>query len=214
MAVDSVNYTLTTHCNMSCPDCCAGITAMDKVKRKFHNWEYIENSARYFYGMKNVNITGGEPSVHPKFTEFAPKLKDLFGCDTLSIWTNATMFKRKSDAFKHFDVIHVSNYTKDSWDGSPDNTENIEYLKEYLKDYPIEINVAKVIHTPLTKRGNKPCFRATKTSRTVEFVDDMIYPCCSSSGLPTKICIPISDNWKEEIMKINPPCQECLFAES
>lgn len=210
--ITSINFTLTTHCNYSCPDCCAGITAMKKEHRKFYDEEYLLEASKYFYGIRRINLTGGEPTIHPKFEQWASKFKELFGCQVLSVWTNGTMFKKKKDAFKHFDEIHITNYTKDTFEGSPDNTELIQFIKDYLRGLPIKISSTTTTHIPLTHRGTKMCFRGY--SDTVEFVDGRIYPCSSSSGLPTKVNIPLGENWKDEILKISPPCYQCLFAET
>ena len=51
-------------------------------------WDYIIESARYLKGIKMIKLTGGEPTMHPQFQEFVPKLKELFQCEILSIETN------------------------------------------------------------------------------------------------------------------------------
>lgn len=182
---------------------------MVKEHKKFYDWAYIENSAKYFKGIRRINLTGGEPSIHPKFEEFIPKLKDLFQCEVLSVWTNGTMFRKKPEVWAYFDEIHISNYTSESWEGSPDNTEEIAYIKElYPNKY---ISATPVVHIPMTQRGTKMCFRGY--SETVEFVDGFIYPCCAGSGLNTKVRLELCENWRDEIVKLHPPCQECLFAE-
>jgi len=184
---------------------------MPKKHRKFYDWEYMMIAAKYFYGIRRINLTGGEPTIHPKFSEWSPMLKELFGCKVLSVWTNGTMFRKKKEAFKHFDEIHITNYTATTFDGSPDNTEEIAFIKDYLKDYPVKISHYPAVHTPLERRGSKMCFRGR--SETVEFVDGCVYPCSSSSGLPTQIKVPVSATWKEDVLKLYPPCNECLFAE-
>lgn len=209
--INTISYALTTHCNMVCPHCCAAITQMKKEHKKFYDWAYIEESAKYFYGIERINLTGGEPTIHPKFSEFVPKLKELFGCKTLSVWTNGTMFRKKADTFRYFDQIHITNYTEKTFEGSPNNTKEIEFIREYLKDTDVQIFDCETVHIPLTKRGTKMCFRGY--SDTAEFVDGYIYPCCAGSGLDTKIRLPLCDNWRDEILKIHPPCHECLFAE-
>lgn len=196
---------------MKCPDCCAGITSMDKKDKSFYDFSYFENAAKYFYGMRRINLTGGEPSMHPEFGQYVPHLKELFGCQILSIWTNGTMIMKKAETFKHFDQIHITNYTADTFEGSPDNSEQIEWIKEYLKGLPIEIFSDKIIHLPQQTGKSKMCFRGY--SDTVEFTDGYIYPCCTGSGLKTKARIPLSHNWKQEILNIHPPCNECVFAE-
>ncbi len=207
--ISSINYTFTTHCNMKCPDCCAGITAMAMKDRVFYDWDYHVEAAKYLRGIDRINLTGGEASVHPKFNEWVPRLKELFECRSLSVWTNGTMFRKKPEVWAHFDEIHITNYTAETFVGAPDNTKDIEFIRElYPNKY---ISATKTVHTPLTNRGTKMCFRGY--SDTVEFVDGWLYPCCTASGLPTKTRIRLSENWKEEILKIHPPCHECLFAE-
>jgi organic radical activating enzyme len=204
----NVNYSLSTHCNMSCPDCCAGVTSMAKNKRRFVSWDYIVNSAKYIQGL-DINITGGEASIHPQFEKFIPKMRKLFNAPLFTTWTNGTTLKKKAETFKHFDIIYISHYTKDSFEGSPDNTEDIEFIKNYLKD--TDIRADKVIHQQPNDNSGM-CQRAAINGGTVEFVDGMIYPCCTSSGLPTKINVPLNKDWKENILTIKPPCKECVFA--
>jgi len=210
--ITSISYSLTTHCNMRCPNCCAGITAMPKEKKSFVSWKQLEESAIYFKGIDRINLTGGEPSIHPKFEEFVPKLKELFECRLLSIWTNGTMFQKKPEVWKYFDQIHITNYTEKTFEGSPNNTESIKWIREKLKDTKVEIFDCETVHIPLTQRGTKMCFRGY--SDTVEFVNGKIYPCCAGSGLDTQIYLPLQSDWKEKILTIHPPCEECLFAEN
>lgn len=197
---------------MACPDCCAAITITPIKDRNFHTWEYIVNSAKYFYGIERINLTGGEPSIHPNFSEWIPKIKELFGCKTLDIWTNGTMFKKKAETWKHFDNIHITNYTEKSYPGSPNNSKEIEFIREFLKDTNVNVYATEVEHIPMEHRGTKPCFRAF--SDTVEFVNGKIYPCCAASGLEIKRNISLSENWRKEILQVIPPCEVCLFAEA
>lgn len=194
---------------MACPDCCAGIPGIDKKQRRFFDWKYIEHSARYFKGM-NINLTGGEASIHPQFEEFIPKMKALFEAPVFSIWTNGTMFKKKADAFRYFDVIHVTRYTKDMYPGCIDNGEQIEFIREYLKNTPIPVNVAEITHQK--NQGPNMCFRGYTGS--VEYVDGYIYPCCAASGTRTKTRIPLAENWNTDILTVKPACHECVFGEA
>ena len=209
--IDNISYSLTTHCNMSCPDCCAAITAMPKKDRVFYDYDYILNSAKYFKGIGRITLTGGEPSIHPKFEGWIPQFKEIFECKELAVWTNGTMFKKKPDVWKYFDIIHITNYTEKTFEGSPNNTKLIAWIKEYLKDTNVQIYSCEIEHIPLTKRGNKMCFRGF--SDTVEFVNGVIYPCCVGSGLPIKKGLELCEDWRNKILEVHPPCEVCNFAE-
>jgi MoaA/NifB/PqqE/SkfB family radical SAM enzyme len=183
---------------------------MEKKDKKFFDWEYFVNASKYFYGMNRIHLSGGEPSMHPDFSDIAAKFKELFNCRLLTIETNGTLLRSKSESFKYFDKIYISHYTKDTFNGCPDNTDNINYIKEYLKDSQTEVIVGEVEHISREIRGTKICPRGT--SELVEYNNGKIYPCCVGSGLDEDVCIRPTENWIEEIKLVMPPCHICFFA--
>lgn len=209
--ITSINLSFTTHCNMQCPDCCCNITYKTKAEKSFYGWDYFVNAAQYFHSIDRIHLTGGEPTTHPKFTCYVPLLKDLFACNLLTLETNGTNFKRFPDIFKHFDKIYITHYTEDTFKDSPDNTEAIEFIKDYLIDSKVEIIVGNVIHTKReTRSGGNMCSRGY--SETVAYCDGVIYPCCVAPGLHTKVFIEPSLDWKDRIQNVHPPCEECFFS--
>ncbi len=209
--ITNINFTLTTFCSMQCPDCCCNITAMKNAEKRFFNWEYLENAARYFYGMERIHLTGGEPTLHPKFIEWAPLFKELFGCEKLTIETNGFAFKRAPWAFMHFDEIYCSHYTAGSFEGSPDNTEEIEYLRTYLGENSARMIVGEIKHLSRDIRGKNMCSRGW--SETVGYSNGKVYPCCVASGIPARdVGIPLTVNWRKEILDVAHPCDICFFA--
>lgn len=201
---------------MKCPDCCCNITAMANRDKKFFDWEYLENAAKYFYGLDRIHLTGGEPTLHPRFRDFVPKLKDLFGCNRLTIETNGFGFKKYSHLFGWFDEIYCSHYTADTFPGCPDNTEEIVYLKDalqILQNKNTKIIVGEIQHSSRENRGTKICARGT--SETLGYSNGKLYPCCVASGLPARdVGIPLTENWREDILKVVHPCDICFFAEN
>jgi hypothetical protein len=205
--ITNINLSLTTFCNMKCPDCCCNITYMRNKDKRFFDGDYLINAARFFYGMDRIHITGGEPTIHPKFQEYAPLLKDLFGCRRLTLETNGWGFMRFPDVFKCFDEIYVSHYTKETFASSPDNTEAISFIKNYLPD-TTKLIVGEVVHTPRDRRGEGKCDRGY--SETVAYSNGKIYGCCVAPGLDVDTGIKITENWRNELPE--PPCNKCFFA--
>ena len=123
--ITTVSVAVTTHCNMKCPDCCCGIPMREPSKREFYDWAYFEKAASVFYGMHRIHLAGGEPTLHPQFSEFAPKFRELFGCEKLTIETNGWGFKRFPETFKVFDVIYASHYTENTFKDSPDHASTV-----------------------------------------------------------------------------------------
>lgn len=205
--ITSVNLTLSTFCNMKCPDCCCNITNMRNQDKRFFDWDYLVNAAKYFYSIERVHITGGEPTIHPKFQEFIPKLRVLFGCGLLTLETNGWGFNRFPEVFRHFDVIYVSHYTEDTFVNSPDNTAEINFIKSLLPE-STKLIIGEVVHTPREKRGTGKCSRGH--SETVAYSNGKLYGCCVAPGLNIDTGISITNSWRENLPE--PPCHECFFA--
>lgn len=207
--ISSINFTVTTFCSMKCPDCCCNITMMKNKDKKFFYWDYFVNSAKYFYGIDRIHLTGGEPTLHPNFIEYVPKLKELFGCNRLTVETNGFGFKRFPETFSFFDEIYCSHYTSTSFEGSPDNTEEIQFIKNLYPDKTIF--VGEITHLSRELRGTKMCSRGW--SETVGYSNGKLYPCCVASGLPERdVGIELTESWKEDILKVIHPCDICFFA--
>lgn len=185
---------------------------MDKKDKYFVDWDYMVNAAKYFYGVDTIDISGGEPSIHPDLEEWSPKLKDLFGCNKLTMDTNGTMFEKKPDMFGHYDKIYVTHYTENTYLGCVDNMDKINYLKAYYPDRPELLHVSgEMVHVDRSRRGTGSCFRGS--SGTVHYAGGKLYPCCVAPGLDTKVSIPLTENWKEEIINKKPPCHDCFLAD-
>ena len=202
-----VQIFLTTHCNMRCPDCSCGMQVIPKSEKYFIDEAYLQRSAKLFYGVDTISIMGGEPSMHPKFAEWSPKFKEMFGCKTLTVESNGTMFKKLPEAFSHYDKIFATHYHPEMFEGCPENQPDIDYLKEL---YPGKIWVNEITHTPRTTRGTKPCFRAI--SGGIAYEGGKLYPCAVGSGVRTNNYIIPTENWREEIKTIYPKCSDCYFA--
>lgn len=84
--ITCVQLDITTHCDRRCPDCCCGIGINRKLQH--HPWEYFERVAPYLREIDRVDLFGGEPTVHPKFRQFVPRFKELFGCRLLTMTTD------------------------------------------------------------------------------------------------------------------------------
>jgi len=208
--ISSINYVITTSCNRMCPDCCINI---QHKQRKYVDWHYLTESAKYFKGINRIHITGGEPTIHPNFKDFVPHLREVFGCKLLTLETNGFGVRSYPEIFTYFDIIYMSHYTKNSYLGSSDNGEDIEYLKNYINKTPCKttIVVGDIVHTSRDVRNNGIiCERGL--SETAQYEDGLLYPCCTTSGVEGCLGIPLTQRWKEEILKVSLPCKNCWFA--
>ena len=211
-AITGVNFSISSLCNLDCPDCCCDIPY--RTSKSHVTWDYIVHAAQFLTGLYKINITGGEPLAHPQFEEWAPKFKALFGCEKLFTETNALLARKREQALEHFDFIHVSHYTPASYAQSSkeyraDNTTAVEWIRQR---FPAKVVVGEMRHVPReTRRGTKPCPLATAPQ--VSYWDGLLYPCCVGPGVRTAKGIPLTENWREEIQSILPPCADCFYAE-
>jgi hypothetical protein len=205
MLIKSVNLVITDRCNRACPECCCGVPDIK------NNWcislKDMVDASKMMYGIDRVNLTGGEASMHPEFALFGPLLKDMFGCRMLTIETNGFLFKKNPEAFDCFDKVYATLYDKPEFEHS--NKEDIEFLKKRLGD---KLQVIKISHVSKSiKHGTKKCDRGRY--ETVSLYKNRLYPCCVAWGISVDASIPLTSTWRDNIVKVHPPCKECFFAE-
>ncbi len=212
-AITNINLSVTTFCSMRCPDCCCDITAKPANEKSFFDLDYFKNVAKYFQGMERVHLTGGEPTIHPRFKELAAQIKGWFNAKTLTIESNGWGFTRFPEAFEHFDDVRFSHYTDALYKGA-ENGQQLEFLKNYYagKDKP-KFLWWDAVHIPRERKveNGKMCTRGT--SETVAVCDNLIFPCCVGPGVYPRNAIPLCMDWREKILEVFPPCSTCFFAE-
>ncbi len=194
--ITCVAVDLTTHCDRRCPDCCANIGQRPTVH---HDWPYFERLASFIYGIERVHITGGEPTVHPKFAEFVPKFKALFGCRFLTLQTDAFRTDRYRDVLKHFDHIYASRY-------DAANTGAVDVLVS------LGATTWEGAFTPRSRRGSgKVCGRGL--SETVAYADGRFFGCCVGPGIPEAQSLEPTADWLSRVESLPLPCSDCWFSE-
>lgn len=204
--ITNVNLDLTTNCDRRCPSCCAGIGLGRALQH--HSWEYFESAAKILHGVERLNLTGGEPTFHPKFGEFVPKFKALFGCKTLAMTTDGW------GVCKHFDVISA---TFDEIDFSyyrtnPGALAMIKHQMPHIKLSVFDAGHDAANFTPRDKIGpGAPCERAWWRSKTIAYADGRIFGCCVAPGIEGAASVlPIAG---ERFDVPNPPCEKCWWSE-
>ncbi len=201
--IHTVTIDLTTHCNRRCPNCCAGI-GINRVL-EHHSWEYFERAAAVLYGVERVNLTGGEPTMHPCFLPYVEGFRKLFGCKKLTMSTNGYLVAQHIDVItREIDWVDFSLYG--------DN----HYALSLLQIHGITVNVYDggllgINHTPRVNRGTGSCFRACATSGTVAYADGKLYGCCVAPGITGAVAVE-RETWRAVIETAPLPCADCWFA--
>lgn len=201
-----VNLEITTHCNLRCPECSAGIGINRKLQH--HPWEYFEEAARWLYGIDSLVVIGGEPTLHPQFAEFIPEFRGLFGCREMVLWTNGFRVEQYKDIIAaNFDAVYASLYDEQTapWNKKP-NGQLVQFVKSSFEHLTMEEP-----HIPRSHRGSGAiCERGVHGPIT--YADGKIFGCCVSMGLDEGVGVTPGPNWRAEVLATPLPCGECCFS--
>lgn len=208
--IKNINYSISNVCNRACVDCSLDIPNRSKSgnEPRYVTISHIYESAKYFKGF-SINLTGGEPTMHPLFDVIAKRAREIFKPSILSVETNGYGFKKFPEIFRLFDAVHFTHYIKGEY-FNWDNSEDLEFMR---KNYP-EVNILvheMRKHTPRVLNGNIGVC-ANGISETVSYINGLIYPCCIGKGVSTAEGIPLSETWSTDILKVELPCKDCFLA--
>lgn len=204
--IQTVNFAITDRCNRACPDCCCGMPLI--TDRWDATWEYLAGVAECVRGIGRIILTGGEPSLHPRFADWVAPLKALFVGTRFCIETNGFAFQTRPELFEAFDTIWVSRYDSPAFDNP--NQDDVARMIEYFKGKTTEVLVRRVEHVSRSRRGTTACFRGT--GEWVSIYKGRVYPCCMGWGIDGAQSVAVTKSWMEEVKKIPLPCSTCLFA--
>ena len=197
-----INLSITTVCNMRCPDCSYG---MRWRLQRHATLEEIRHVCGFLSDMIEVQITGGEPTVHPHFSQICDLVIGMLPQAMVCVETNGVNYPLHRETFKKMGRVNVSHYTAASWPGCPDNTAQVEALKA---DFPLA-GVGEITHLPFANAtGTKPCERQTKAMYSM----GKIYGCCTASGMQGACGIEPSPDWQRLLDETPLPCKGCPFA--
>lgn len=193
--ISSVHLHITSHCNMKCPYCCCEIP--NKKNKKHYNIEYFSNLDKYFKNL-TIIITGGEPTTHPRFDKITSYIKKILNPNRYILSTNGYgLDKIPITDFQIFNEIYITEY---------DNSYNEDKI-EYLRNNGVLVDIWKNIKH-IKNEGYSPCYRSSNGS--VSYNNGLLYPCCVSS-FDEDIGIKLNENWRQEILQVELPCDKCAF---
>jgi len=195
METDTVTLILTTRCSRKCRHCA-------------FPWDYTWDSdekhiawlARVVGKVHRVEITGGEPTEHPRFAELVPsllKLKEDVEAERLTIVTG-----RYHPLLTKFTTVFVSEYD--------DNAEDVRKIKGENED--VVSGVPRHLPADSSTHEGKRCHRAE--IGVVSVLKNRMYPCCGAPAYdkaPSLLLYPGID-WRAGIAKTPFYCAHCRFS--
>ena len=209
--VNSVNYMITTYCDRLCPQCCCN---MPTAKRVHYDVDSVEQAAQHFQGLRWLQVTGGEPSLHPQFQRVSQVFRERYKPKRLTLASNGSNLLSHLQALDLYDEVRIARYDENSYAGSEDNEDLIrEILRQY--DGPARIVIQGQGRPSRHKTGSpdacNPCRRGFID--LVAFQDNRVYACCVACGIPGAGSVPLTPSWREDVLQVPLPCAACVFGE-
>ncbi len=91
-----IHVALTNHCNRSCPWCCTCSSPSGNTWLDFETFTTLLPKE----GLFQIQLEGGEPTLHPRFWDFVKIAQSHSRCDRLILCTNGVVLPRKRDALR------------------------------------------------------------------------------------------------------------------
>ncbi len=165
---DRLRIAITNTCNLSCFYCHNEGQELN-CKARFLSLDYIKDMCKWFKDnnvyVKAVNITGGEPFLHPQLFDIIDEVKEI--TDDVRINTNGTLLSEAIiDKLIEHNVSTIkvgidSLYTKQSKPNIYQSKHSIEHIIDMIKYANERMNV--VLNTVVTK------FNYTKIDEMIDF---------------------------------------------
>lgn len=206
---------ITDFCNLNCSLCSQG-TPWQKNKKTM-SLEQIERISKFIepFEFQAIKLSGGEPTLHPRFGEICENFKRWFPARRYKLATNGFQLEKFIKHLEIFDDIELSLYP-----GRNDevfnrlvklNLPNLTALgKEDYQELDDIFQESNLNKTNIYKR--------CPYSEIFKVVQDRIYPCCVIFGLSVikdinldAISVLLDENWRQNLAKINiePYCKYC-----
>jgi uncharacterized radical SAM superfamily Fe-S cluster-containing enzyme len=206
---DHIDFQITTACTQKCVHCCLDIPNKTHAHVPL---EDIKRAAMLINPVFQVQLTGGEPTLHPELDAISASFKEWVGCEEFNIITNGSTkdWVPFVDIFNRFREVRITQYDSNTYDGCPYN--NLENIKSLCALLPKErVNIVRSIHIPRSRRGSGAiCNKGT--NNTAIYAGGLMWPCCAASGVDGGIGIPVTKNWKNELVNVPKPCANCWFS--
>lgn len=221
--INKIQIPIVRVCNRRCPECCAREQLMwynKKLREPEIPLEELRQAGRLIGRVPQIEITGGEPTLHSKFEELTDFLPALFQCHHFMLVTNGYLFGKdpsKLPLLLKYQQIYLSHYTENFvyHHGGKTNTAEYMIITKFLKEqkYSGLIEIPMHSHFPY----QTPPYRGISCSH---FRSDMItcyegrlFGCCIGWSQPIQgQPIPLTKDWRNHLIEIDLPCEDCFYS--
>jgi hypothetical protein len=220
--INKIQVPIVRVCNRQCPNCCAReqLTWYNKsITEKEISLDELIWAGKLIGKIEYLEITGGEPTLHSQFEELTNNLPKIFQCDDVMLVTNGWLFGKdpsKLPLLLKYKRFYLSHYTEQFVEkyGGVTNTNEINLVLKFLKEHDIslinyfDISEHFVYNLPYS---GIPC--GHYKSNMISYYEKYLYGCCVAWSIPFRgRGIPLTENWRMYLEKIETPCDQCFLS--
>jgi hypothetical protein len=205
---DYANVTIMTPCDRRCPRCCCRdvVTARGQI----FSPEEIARDVLALGDVPHVLLTGGEPTLHPRFDEVVLRARIARGERRLILNTNGARVLEHLNSIVLFDELRLSVFTDRSNTGDErTDLALVQAIRDALAG-EVEVLANETIHED-TGGGLNACERIENTISTM---DGRVYACCVASGIAGAASTKLTAGWEERLAAVPAPCASCVFGKA
>ena len=218
--IDRLALPITRECNRHCPECMARSRPdMSLRERGPVSVDELKWVGRTLGPIGRIEITGGEPSLHPDFVWISEHIHELFQCPDIMLLTNGFLFQNPEmlPLLLNYDRVYVTHYTPTFAlrYAQPPNTQVVHAIKKFLRDHPKTAfwEQSMSSHSPKDATPVVPpsCFYYTCDS--IAYHRGQLYGCCTAWQLDHRgRGILLTTDWRNHLNRIDLPCETCFLS--
>ena len=213
---------ITRACNRNCPECAARNAAPPRNPREPHvSVDELKWVGKTLGPIGKIEMTGGEPTLHPDFQEISEHIHEWFQCQDIMLLTNGYLFNAqdKLPLLLNFDRIYISWYTNNFVlkHGTESNTEAVNFIEDYLKKNGKWVWIQRMdAHDRIGKppyKGVCPPHCQYDKGDSLGYNRGQLYGCCTAYGLPYRgKGILLTEDWRDHLTELELPCEQCFLS--
>jgi len=207
--INRIAIPVTRRCNRVCPECPARGDSQTPV-------EELKWVGKMLGPIGKIELTGGEPSLHPDFEEISKSCHDWFDCKDIMLLTNGSIPDSKLPLLLNYDRVYITHYTNEFGirHHAQPNTGDVNRVEDYLKKNGKKFWTQRMDkHTPIGSppyTGIPAC--GYDRGDSVGYGQGRIYGCCVAFWLSDKgDSIPLTRDWRDHLSEVTTPCATCFF---
>lgn len=218
--IDRIALPVTRACNRRCPECSATMADQNWDRTRPHvSVDELRWVGKTLGPIGTVEMTGGEPSLHPDFVEISEHIHEWFACRDILLLTNGYLFKDEAQLplLLNYDRVYISWYTNEfavKYRVAA-NTDVVNRVEDYCKRNGKSVWVQRMdAHVPI---GHPPyrgtCMYGYDKGDSVGYGKGKIYGCCTAYWLADRgKGIWLTPDWRGHLGEIELPCDKCFLS--